>query len=567
MPLDAATHHPDGTPKRLGRYRLVRPISTGGMARVFEARRESLAGVSPRVAIKVILPDYAAQERFTDLFVNEARVGSLLQHQNLVQIQDFDCENGVYYLVMEFVEGVTVRRCISLARRNGIQIPAPVIAEIGRQVCEGLHNAHTAKRQDGAPLGLVHRDVKPSNLMVNPQGVVKVLDFGISRAFITEEREGAVRGTWGYMAPEQAVGAAVGPPADLFGLAAVIYEMVTQRALFPEKSEDTIKALLADDEAARRAARVMGQAGPLGSILVRALQRDPAARYASAHQLGRALGELLPDPVTARDGLVRFQQTIVDLSTERSSAPASSVPRPRSGRSLPSQRSAVSLNIDGPGLPVAVGGPGGPVLPVDDAPPDSLLGAAPGARPPLGRTVAAALFFVVAAGIIGFTAWQLLQPRPPAEPPPEDIIPAIAPGSPDLAPEPARDPASLSDFEEEPEPAPEPPPEPAPKPAPKPTPKAPPKRAAPAPAPAPAPAASTSARGELTISSIPRAKVIVDGRFIRESPLFRYELPAGDHVVVLITPEGQSHSFKVQVPPDGSVRRVWSFETNSFVGD
>jgi len=135
----------DGTPERLGRYRLVRPISTGGMARVFEARRESLAGVNPRVAIKVILPDFADNRPFQELFVHEARIGSMLQHQNVVQIQDFDCQDGLYYLVMEYVDGITLRRVTSLCRRHGVPVPLDVIAEIGRQICDGLAHAHGAK--------------------------------------------------------------------------------------------------------------------------------------------------------------------------------------------------------------------------------------------------------------------------------------------------------------------------------------------------------------------------------------------------------------------------------------
>src|SRR6186713_3301022 len=100
----------DGTPERLGRYRLVRPLSTGGMAHVFEGRRESLAGVAPRVAIKVILPEYAKDDGFQKLFRNEAVVGSQLHHQNIVQIQDFDFADGRLYLVMEYVDGITLRR-------------------------------------------------------------------------------------------------------------------------------------------------------------------------------------------------------------------------------------------------------------------------------------------------------------------------------------------------------------------------------------------------------------------------------------------------------------------------
>ncbi|MFH1464895.1 MAG: serine/threonine-protein kinase, partial [Pseudomonadota bacterium] len=245
---------PDGTPGRLGRYRLVRAISTGGMARVFEGRRESLAGVSPRVAVKVILPDFATDEGFQRLFVNEARIGSQLQHQNLVQIQDFDRQGERFYLVMEFVDGITVRRAIGLCRKHALLIPMPVIAEIGRQVCDGLHYAHTAAGEDGHPLHLIHRDIKPSNLMINSQGLVKVLDFGISRALFSREREGTVKGTWGYMAPEQALGRDVGPAADVFGLAAVLFEMATLGALLPESEPDQLKELLAADEAARRAA-------------------------------------------------------------------------------------------------------------------------------------------------------------------------------------------------------------------------------------------------------------------------------------------------------------------------
>ena len=155
-------------PERLGRYRLVRRISRGGMAQVYEARRESLAGVAPREALKGILPEHAEDENFRDLFINEARVGSQLQHPNLVQIQDFDQQGDLYYLVMEYVEGVTLRRMLSLSKRNGLALSQAVIAEMGRQLCEGLHYAHTARAEDGTPRHLVHRDIKPASPLPAP---------------------------------------------------------------------------------------------------------------------------------------------------------------------------------------------------------------------------------------------------------------------------------------------------------------------------------------------------------------------------------------------------------------
>ena len=148
-------------PEYLGRYRLVKRISTGGMSHVYEARRESLAGVAPKVAIKVILPEHANDENFRKLFINEARIGSQLQHPNLVQIQDFEQENDRYYLVMEFVEGPTLRRIISRCKRNGTEIPLSLLAEIGRQMCEGLFYAHNAKDDNGNDRNLIHRDIKP----------------------------------------------------------------------------------------------------------------------------------------------------------------------------------------------------------------------------------------------------------------------------------------------------------------------------------------------------------------------------------------------------------------------
>jgi serine/threonine protein kinase len=589
-------------PERLGRYRLVRPISTGGMARVFEGRRESLAGVSPRVAVKVILPDFAADAGFQRLFVNEARIGSQLQHQNLVQIQDFDRQGEHFYLVMEFVDGLTLRRAIGLCRKHGMLIPVPVIAELGRQVCDGLHYAHTACGEDGHPLRLVHRDIKPSNLMINGQGVVKVLDFGISRALFSRERQGTVKGTWGYMAPEQASGQDVGPGSDVFGLASVLYELATLRPLFPEREPKDLRAALAADEGAKRAIGLGGPAGVLAPVLVRALQRDPRARFASALDFQRTLGALLANPVTAREQLVHFWATLMELQGEipggayRSQASIQDRSSRGSGH-LSSHASHASLvppasqpsqaAPEAAGLQVAVGG----------GPADLDLGEPIADEPsPSGRSsrLLWVLLTLVVAGVLVFAGSRVLHDRraKPASQPGGDV-PVASLG------------ALLGAIQAEDEgeslvaavgSSPEPEPVAA---APRPTPVSP--RPSPAPVRAPVPsdedpvpstpsqvadapggsparaedpasepvpeevAAAEEAEGMLTVSSLPRSQVSIDGRFVGWAPLLQHPLGAGVHTVTLVAEDGRRYTFRVSLEEGEEVRKVWHFDQSSWV--
>jgi serine/threonine-protein kinase len=502
------------------------------MARVFEARRESLAGVNPRVAIKVILPDFADNRPFQELFVHEARIGSMLQHQNVVQIQDFDCQDGLYYLVMEYVDGITLRRVISLCRRHGVPVPLDVIAEIGRQICDGLAHAHGAEADDGAPLNLVHRDIKPSNLMLNPQGVVKLLDFGISKGWSRPEHKGAVRGTWGYMSPEQAEGENVTGAADLFGLAAVLYELATVQPLFTEKEPDVLKELLGQDEAARRAARLSRDYSGLSRVLVRALQRDPAARYESALAMGRALGALVQGPVSARDGLHRFQAHINALNTQTKVVRKAS---PARASKVDEDPASVTSDASEQGLPLSFGDVERPVRPVRRVE----QGTAPAMQVDWGK-VALPIYFVVAIGILLFTGSRLMNEGDgPASVVEAEGIEATR-GIP-AAPEPV--------VEPEPEPAVEPEPEPV------------------AVAPAPAKVAvNRPGQGRITISSIPRAQVYVDGKLIKSTPLFKHDVPAGARSIELKTNDGKTHSFKLDVRNGADIHKVWSFSEGKFVG-
>ena len=401
---------------RLGPYRLLRPISAGGMARVYEGRLESLAGVSTRVAIKVIHPDLVNEAGFTDLFIQEARVSARLEHLNLVRIQQFNREGKLYYLVMEYIEGITFRKVISAVHGGVVKISGPMLAEMGRQVCDGLAYAHALVGDRGEPLHLVHRDMKPSNMMLNSQGVAKLLDFGISYARDSAEAAGAVKGTWGYMAPEQAAGAPVGPGADVFGLAVVLYELAARAPLFPEHDNATIRDLLARDEAARRAAALGGEWAGLRQVLVRALQRDPVARYRSAAAMGRALADLGHNPTEARDELVTLVAKIRNGDAARPSPVADA-----SG-----SVSTMSAPLAGPvPLPVAVG---------------SLHAPRPAPAParrrarPVGTAglVFSFGFAAVSVAVLVGTVWKLfLSPRstPAPRPLPSPVAAEVAPGS------------------------------------------------------------------------------------------------------------------------------------------
>ncbi len=372
-------------PDKIGRYRIVRPLSKGGMALVFEARRESLAGVSPRVAIKVILPDYATSTTFRDLFINEARLGAAMHHQNLVQIQDFDSDGDRYFLVMEYVEGLTLSRLIGLAARHNIPVPMGVICEIGRQACDGLHYAHQAVDSDGRPLSLVHRDIKPSNLIVTPQGSVKILDFGISKGTLRMERSGSVKGTWGYMSPEQASGDRVGPTADIFGLGIVLYEMAARRSMFKGRKEEEIRSMLEDDHAARMVAAIDSSYAPVSHVLSRSLQKDRRKRFATAADFGRALSELLPDPITARDQTIRFYEQVLALNEAekagRAARPAAAGAAPSQQRTMGSMSAAVT-NVPSPALRVF--------------------------------SITAGALAVIAAFLLGYTIYEATEPAPPA---------------------------------------------------------------------------------------------------------------------------------------------------------
>ncbi|MEO7734436.1 MAG: serine/threonine-protein kinase [Kofleriaceae bacterium] len=275
---------------KLGRYELLARIATGGMGEIFLARLEGAAGFEKLCVIKRILPHLADDERFRAMLISEARIASNMSHANICHIYELDETDRQLYLVMEYLEGVTLLQLLRTLSRTDARLDLGFIAGVVQQACEGLHYAHELRDRNGTSLGVVHRDVTPSNLFLTESGVVKIVDFGIAKAKDTQEtNSGTVKGKYAYMAPEQLRGQPIDRRVDVFSLGVVVFEMLTCRRLYQRKTDYlTFRAVMEQPVVDVRLHRPDAPEG-ITAVLTRALDRDPDRRYATARQLGHAL--------------------------------------------------------------------------------------------------------------------------------------------------------------------------------------------------------------------------------------------------------------------------------------
>jgi serine/threonine-protein kinase len=277
---------------RIGRYELVTPLGTGGMAQVLVARTRGPEGLGKLVALKRILPHLASEPDIVRQFLDEARIGLRLSHPNLVSFYDFGESQGAYFLVMELVRGVDLDRLLKTVKLQ----PAVAVAVVV-QALHGLHAAHTLRGEDGAPLQLVHRDLSPHNLMVGFDGRVKVLDFGVAkaRAQRTVTLPGIVKGKPLYMSPEQARGQRLDARSDLFAMGLILFEALTGGRAFDRGDEVASMHAICEDSLSRPQSISL----TLWEAMEMALSKSPQGRYASALQMAEALVDACPP---ARDG-------------------------------------------------------------------------------------------------------------------------------------------------------------------------------------------------------------------------------------------------------------------------
>ena len=324
-----------------GRYLLERELGRGGMATVHLARDAEL---DRPVAVKVLAGHLSGDEDFRERFVREARMAAGLSHPNVVQVFDAGEEDGRLFIVMEYVPGVTLADEL---RRVGTFAPAAAV-DLALQACAGLEHAHDA--------GLVHRDVKPGNLLLREDGALKITDFGIARAVEATQltQIGSVLGTAAYLSPEQAAGERVTAATDIYGLGVVLYELLTGRPPFVIESLTDLVAK--HRESTVTPVRELEPAVPelLEAAVMKCLARNPDYRPASAAALAHELAAASPEPPT-----VPLPPTSGVRATDVATAP---LPRPEAsppGRRRPAGRSrkaAAAVAFVALGLAAAVAG-------------------------------------------------------------------------------------------------------------------------------------------------------------------------------------------------------------------
>jgi len=279
------------TVESFGRYRLVAPLASGGMAELWRARVDGPAGVQREVALKLVRDAPRGGADFARMLVEEARLAARLHHANVVQVIELAEEGGRFALVMELVRGRDLGRVMERCRELGVRPGLARAVQVGVEVAKALAYAHRLS-VDGQPVGLVHRDVSPHNILVSYEGEVKLADFGIARAAsrLDLTDPGTVKGKLAYMAPEQARGEPLDGRADLFALGVVLWELCTGRRLFARETEAaTLAALLETGPVGPPSAWNEAISPALDAIILAALERDPARRTGSAEELRAAL--------------------------------------------------------------------------------------------------------------------------------------------------------------------------------------------------------------------------------------------------------------------------------------
>ena len=287
---DSVSEPSPNLPRSFGKYVLVDRIGKGGMAEIFLARATTGLGADLRVVVKLVLPELAAQPRFADALVAEAKLAARLHHANVVQVIELGRTDDRLFIVMEYVEGLDLADVLRLCSRAKIPLPIDFALHVVIEALRGLDHAHRRTGESGKPLGIVHRDVSPSNVLLSFEGEVKVCDFGIAHAAEEVRIDGAgLEGKAGYMSPEHARGESLDARADVFAAGTLLWELLAGRRRYRAAEGQTLLAVAARGDYEDPPLRGLPNEDELVAIVRRSLAVSRDERYPSTSAMLRDL--------------------------------------------------------------------------------------------------------------------------------------------------------------------------------------------------------------------------------------------------------------------------------------
>lgn len=281
--------------EQFAHLQLIRKIASGGMGEVWEARDKGPHGFSKRLAVKKILPHLTEDEAFIRMFLDEGRLVAQLDHPNICQIFRMGQVSDLYYMEMEFVEGVVLTDLIDRASRRGVPIPLEHCCQIAIGVCAGLDYAHTREDEEGRSLGIIHRDVSPPNVMLSSEGYIKILDFGIAKARsrFHKTQPGLLKGKLGYVSPEQVYGQEIDLRSDVFSVGVVLWEMITSRRMFHADEELSVLKMIGEGKYKPPSMFREGLPPEFEWVVMKALAVRREERFQSCGEMQQALEDFL----------------------------------------------------------------------------------------------------------------------------------------------------------------------------------------------------------------------------------------------------------------------------------
>ncbi|MCB9707082.1 MAG: serine/threonine protein kinase, partial [Myxococcales bacterium] len=283
----------EGVRGRIGKYEIINRIGVGGMAELYVARSRAAHGFEKIVALKRLFPHFLGDDDFVRMFLHEARLAAQLHHPNIAQVYDIGDDDGAYFFTMEYVLGQDLRRVMRAIRGRGGWLTLDHIILIVSQIAAALHYAHEKEDSAGRPLGVVHRDVSPSNILISYDGGVKLVDFGIARATSRSDvtQAGILKGKIPYMSPEQCQGKTLDRRSDIYALGVVLWELALCRDLWVGENDIELAQRIASQDAPAPTDLLPKFPAELSAIIVKALARDRDRRYATAQEMQLDLEE------------------------------------------------------------------------------------------------------------------------------------------------------------------------------------------------------------------------------------------------------------------------------------